>query len=41
MGSLQALARVQDFKPGVLRRWDPRFQGEAFEENLKLVGALK
>ena len=31
----------EDFKPGDFRRWNPRFQSEAFKENLKLVDALK
>jgi len=31
----------EDFEPGDFRRWNPRLQGEAFKENLKLVDALK
>jgi len=31
----------EDFEPGDVRTWNPRFQGEPFKENLKFVGALK
>lgn len=36
-----AYKSLDDFEPGDVRRWNPRFQGEAFKENLKLVDALK
>ncbi|CAG7848366.1 Aldo-keto reductase yakc [NADP(+)] [Serendipita indica DSM 11827] len=36
-----AYKSVDDFEEGDFRRNNPRFQGEAFKENLKLVDALK
>jgi len=36
-----AYKSVDDFEEGDFRRYNPRFQGEAFKENLKLVDALK
>lgn len=36
-----AYKSVEDFEEGDFRRSNPRFQGEAFKENLKLVDALK
>jgi hypothetical protein len=36
-----AYKSVDDFGEGDFRRFSPRFQGEAFKENLKLVDALK
>ena len=36
-----AYKSVEDFDEGDFRRFSPRFQGEAFKENLKLVEALK
>ncbi|KAJ3123664.1 hypothetical protein HK100_011528 [Physocladia obscura] len=32
---------IDDFEPNDMRRFLPRFQGNAFAENLKLVDALK
>jgi hypothetical protein len=36
-----AYKSAEDFEEGDFRRFSPRFQGEAFKENLKLVDALK
>jgi hypothetical protein len=36
-----AYKSVDDFEEGDMRRFNPRFQGETFKENLKLVDALK
>jgi aryl-alcohol dehydrogenase-like predicted oxidoreductase len=36
-----AYKSAEDFEEGDMRRFNPRFQGEAFKENLKLVDALK
>ena len=32
---------IDDFEEGDSRRANPRFQGEAFKENIRLVDALK
>ena len=36
-----AIRRVEDLEPGDFRRANPRFQGEAFEQNLRLVDRVR
>ncbi len=36
-----AYKSVEDFAEDDFRRYNPRFKGEAFNENLKLVDALR